>query len=169
MTTKFARRATRRGAPTLDLEARLALADAVMSGRLDEAAMAFEVNTAHISATPALVPDRLQPTKPARQFTPYRTPIAACLQRAQAWLVEAGWCAGTSRDEKGAVCLMQAIRAEARNRREADDACVFLLEVIRQSFPNAETVPSWNDAQRDARLPIRMLGHAADRADARGI
>lgn len=169
MTTKTLDRTAPATDSRMDIDACLALAGAAMTMRLDEAAVAFEVNTAHIPTEPAFIPDRLQPALPVRQSAPYRTPIAACLQRAQSRLEEAGWCAGTSRDEQGAVCLMQAIRAEARTGGEADDACVFLLDVIRRQFPDAETVPSWNDQQHGPRHPIRMLGHTADRADARGI
>ncbi|WP_260867882.1 hypothetical protein [Streptomyces sp. SAJ15] len=139
-----------------------------MSVRLEEAGLAFEVNTAHIPASPALIPDRPLPAAPAPQPYQYRTPIAGCLQRAHTRLATGGWCAGL-RDEKGAVCLVEAIRKEARTAGEAVDACAFLLDVIRAAFPHAETVPSWNDQQRDPRRPLRVLDRAARAADARGI
>lgn len=107
---------------------------------------------------------------PARQLQLYRTPMAALLHRAHARLLNDDWCANRLRDEQGARCLVGVIRAEAGSRREADDACAFLLDVIRAEFdPTAETVPSWNDRQRDGRMPARILGHTAARADARGI
>lgn len=170
MTTVLAAPATREQAPALDLDARLALVGVEMDGRLGGAGLTFDVNTARIPAEPTFTPDRpVEYPAPARQVT-YRTPLAACLQRAQHRLEDGGWCAGTSRDEQGAVCLMQAIRSVAHSRAEADDACVHLLDVIRAEFdPAAETIPSWNDAQQGPRVPIRILGRGADRADARGI
>ncbi|MFJ6566607.1 hypothetical protein ACIQNU_04255 [Streptomyces sp. NPDC091292] len=154
-------------APDLDLDARLALREAAMSARLDQAAVAFEVNTAHIPGAP--VPEITGPLRltPTSQPCPYRTPLAATLHRARHRLDRAGWCTGARRSERGALCLDGAIRAEASSRHEGDDACVLLLEAIRRDFPQAETVPSWNDAQRDSRLPGAYLDRAAALADAR--
>lgn len=152
----------------LDLDARLAMVGAIMTGRLDEAAVAFEVNTAHIPATPA--PEIVTPALPAPipAVCPYSTPIAATLHRARIRLDAGGWCTGQLRDEQGAACLIGVIRGEAGSRAEADDACVLLLEAIRRDFPNAESVPSWNDARNDHRLPARYLERAAELAHARG-
>ncbi|MER7155922.1 hypothetical protein ABT366_34500, partial [Streptomyces lydicus] len=107
---------------------------------------------------------------PAPAMQPYRTPMAALLHRAHARVLRDGWCADRLRDEQGARCLIGAIRAEAGSRRDADDACAFLLDIIRDEFdPTAETIASWNARQRDGHMPARILGHAASRADARGI
>jgi hypothetical protein len=154
-------------APVLDLEARLALADAAMTLRLDQAAVAFEVNTAHIPAEPVDLTTVL-PLQPTIAPALHATPIAACLQRAHTRLAQAGWCTGGLRDEQGAVCLIGAIRAAASSRGQADDACVLLLEAIQREF-TAETVPSWNDRQRGPAIPLRMLDQAAQIADQRGI
>ncbi|GFE20053.1 DUF6197 family protein [Streptomyces nigrescens] len=110
------------------------------------------------------------PTAPAVQPQPYRTPIAALLHRAHTRLLRDGWCANRLRGEQGDRCLIGAIRAEASSRGEADDACTLLLDIVRDEFdPTAETIASWNDRQRDGHMPARLLGHAASRADARGI
>lgn len=153
----------------LDLDARLAMVGALMTGRLDEAAVAFEVNTAHIAAErlPEIAaPLRLTPTSAP---CPYPTPIAATLHRARLRLDTGGWCTDQLRDEQGAACLIGVIRVEARSRYEADDACVLLLEAIRRDFPTAETVPSWNDARSDPRLPARYLERAAELAHSRNM
>jgi hypothetical protein len=171
MTTTITRPATPPTAPPLlDLDARLALATAAMTLRLDRAAVAFEVNTAHIESASVdlaeLVP--LTPTI-APALTPALTPVAACLQRAQTVLAERGWCTGALRGEQGAVCLMGAIRAAATSRGQADDACAVLLDAIQAEFTGAETVPSWNDQQTGPHVPLRLLGQAADLAAQRGI
>lgn len=161
-------RPTRAQAAELDLETKLAARLADMTVRLDEAALAFEVNTAHLSgvevdvtAAPILPPEPLT-------AAPHATPIAAVLQRALARLQTVGWCA-QHRDEQGAVCLYEAIRAEAGGGSLEGAACAFLLEVIRCEFIAAETVPSWNDQQVGPAAPLRILGQAADQAAARGI
>jgi hypothetical protein len=151
----------------LDLEARLAMVGAIMSERLDEAAVAFEVNTAHIPAeTPVEItaPPRLTPTSAP---CPYSTPIAGVLHRARLRLEAGGWTTGALRDEKGARCPIGGIRIEASSRHEADDACVILLEAIRRDFQDADTIPSWNDAQRGPRLPLLYLDRAAQLAHSR--
>lgn len=151
--------ATRAPAPAaLSFDERLALAVLAVDARIDTDSL----DLADVICGPVDVP--------APVLQPYRTPIAALLHRAHTRLLNDGWCTDRLRDEQGARCLVGGIRAEAGSRREADDACAFLLDVIQREFdPNAETVPSWNDRQRDGRMPARILGHAAARADARGI
>ncbi|MFD3920221.1 hypothetical protein [Streptomyces sp. NPDC058595] len=164
-------------APTtveLSLEERLTLATTAITMRLDEAAAAYLVNTAHIATDPVdlanvltvpLTPT-LQPQGPA-----YRTPVAALLQRAHHRVVAGGWCTGALLDPDGARCLYGAIRAEARgdHRLEADAAAV-LLEAIRRQFgDDVDSVPAFNDAWGNGRVPVRMLDQAAGLADVRGI
>jgi hypothetical protein len=157
-------------APTeLDLEARLALADATMTVRLAHAALVFEVTTAHIPTEAPVEVTAPLPLTPTLAPAPYSTPIAATLHRAALRLEAGGWCTGALRDEQGAVCPIGAIRIEAASRAEADDACVVLLEAIQRDFPDVETVPSWNDAQRDPRIPARYLDRAAALAHARKL
>ena len=156
-------------APELDFEARLALTAAEMGARLDHANVAYEVRTAHlVSADP--IPEILAPpiVTPAVEPCPYTTPIAALLHRAHTRLERDGWCKGQLRDGARA-CLIGHIRTEASSRGQANDACILLLETIRRDFTDAETIPSWQDAQRDPRLPARYLQRAADLAHARTI
>lgn len=155
--------------PELDLEARLALTGALMTSRLTEAAVAIDVNTAHIPGV--TLPEITETTRltPTSVPCPYRTPIAATLHRARIRLDRDGWCTGALRDARGATCPIGAIRTEASSRYQAEDACVLLLEAIRRDFPTADTVPSWNDAQRDPRLPARYLDSAAALAHARSL
>lgn len=149
----------------IDLDARMALTLAEMDGRCTTAVLAVDINSAHIATD---VPEIAAPL-PLTPTSPYRTPIAATLHRARVRLETGGWCTGALRDEQGARCLIGTIRVEAGSRGEADDACVLLLEAIRRDFPTAETVPSWNDNQRDLRLPARYLDRAAQLAHARNL
>lgn len=164
MTTPTLIAASPRPAPELDLEARLLLLGAVMDERLAEAAVAFEVNTAHIPAADPIpeitAPLRLTPT--AVPF-PYNTPLASLLHRARVRIETDGWCRDAIRDEQGARCPIGAIRIEAANRDQADDACVLLLDVIQRDFADA-TIPSWNAAQPSATPVLRYLDRAAQHA-----
>lgn len=158
-----------RTAPTtLDLDARMALALAVMDERCTIAALAVDINTAHIPADQPefTAPLRLTPTLAP---SPYTTPIAGTLHRARQRLEADGWTTGAVRDQQGARCPIGAIRAVAASRREADDACVLLLEAIQRDFADADTIPSWNDQQNGPRFPLLYLGRAADLAHARGL
>ncbi|MFF0588452.1 hypothetical protein ACFYWD_21045 [Streptomyces sp. NPDC003781] len=135
--------------PVLDLDARLALVDAAMTVRLDQAAVAFEVNTAHLPGAdpiPHIVEAPLP--APAAAPSPYRTPLADLLYRARLRIETDGWCRDAVFDEAGAVCPIRAIRLEARGDRDlAHDACVALLDAIQGEFAHAETIPSWNAQQ----------------------
>lgn len=157
-------------APVLDFDTRLALRLADMNVRLDEAAVAFEVNTAHIPGADPIpeitAPLRLTPTAAP---SPYRTPIAATLYRARSRLEADGWCRDNLYDEAGAICPIRAIRLEAASRREADDACVLLLDAIQRDFPTAETIPSWNASQTSSAPVRRAFGRAAELANSRNI
>ncbi|MFE3416358.1 hypothetical protein ACFXMT_51035 [Streptomyces mirabilis] len=162
-------------AAELSLEERLTLVNTAMTARLDEAAVAYEVNTAHIETDPVDLADvvivPLTPTSPTHpQPTPPATRIAIVLDRAHQLMDTAGWCAGALTDEQGAVCLLGAIRQAARGDRglEADAAAV-LLDTIRRRFGDVESVPAFNDAWANGRASIRMLHEAASSADARGI
>ncbi|MFF0674240.1 hypothetical protein ACFYVE_39255 [Streptomyces tendae] len=155
----------------LTLEARLAAVEAAMSVRLDEAAVAHEVRTAHIDTTPIdladviTVPLTLQPSTPQ-----LGTPVAALLERARARMETDGWCAGALSDESGAVCLLGAIRKEAGGDRglEADAASVVLDAIHRRFGHHVGSVPEFNDSWGSGHTPARMLGEAASMADAQG-
>ncbi|MFE7233934.1 hypothetical protein ACFVAF_25355 [Streptomyces sp. NPDC057596] len=155
--------------PHLDLDARMALRLAEMDERCTLAVLAVDVNSAHIPAAEPL-PEVVAPPHvvPAAAPCPYSTPLAAVLWRAGRRLERDGWCTGQLRDGARA-CLIGHIRTEASSRGQADDACVLLLEAIRRDFPQAETIPSWNDDQCNARLPLIYLGRAADLANARNL
>lgn len=153
----------------LDLEARLALTGVLMTERLDQALVAFEVNTAHI---PAVVLPEITaplPLTPTSAPSPYTTPIAGTLHRARNRIMQDGWCRDAAYDEAGAVCPIRAIRLEAATRHQADDACVFLLDVIRDELPNIETIPSWNSQQTSSAPVLLLFGRAADLAHTRSL
>ncbi|MEU5599211.1 hypothetical protein [Streptomyces sp. NPDC020298] len=161
----------------LSLEDRLALVDAAMTVRLDEAALAYEVNTAHIPTEPVDLADvvtaPIAPVSTVPQPLPdlYPTPVAALLQRAHHRLMTGGWCKDGLVDEDGARCMLGAIRIEARGDRglEADAAAV-LLDAIRRTFgDDVDSVPSFNDSFAHGRTPMRMVDQAARLADARGL
>ncbi|MGD9482865.1 hypothetical protein WDH52_06320 [Streptomyces sp. TRM70308] len=158
----------------LTLEERLTLVNTTMTARLDEAAVAHEVNTAHIPTAPVDLADIVTiPLPPTLQPPPQPSPapVAALLQRAHHRLLTGGWCSGALVDEDGARCMLGAIRIEARgdDGLEADAAAV-LLDAIRRKFgDDVDSVPSFNDAHGSARTPLRMVGQAAGLADARGL
>jgi hypothetical protein len=161
-------------APPLSLEERLALVNAAMTARLDEAAVAYEVNTAHIDTKPVDLADVVTgpiDTPPAMTPDLYPTPVAAVLQRAHQRLISGGWCKDTLVDADGARCMLGAIRVEASGDRglEADAAGVLLDAIRRQFGDDVDSVPSFNDAHGAARVPLRMIDHAASLADARGL
>ncbi|MFD5814743.1 hypothetical protein [Streptomyces sp. NPDC127038] len=161
-------------AAPLSLEERLALVNTAMSERLNEAAVAYEVNTAHIDTQPLDLADIVTgpiDTGPARLPDLYATPVAAVLQRAHQRLVTGGWCSGALVDADGARCMLGAIRIEAGgDRRLEADAASVLLDTIRRHFgDDVDSVPSFNDAHGNGRVPLRMLGQAAGLADARSL
>ncbi|WP_053638261.1 MULTISPECIES: DUF6197 family protein [Streptomyces] len=137
--------------PVLDLDARLALAEAGMNVMLDRAADEFAARTRHLPGAdpvPHIAEIVPPPLKPASTPSPNRTPLADLLHRARARIETAGWCRDAVFDESGAVCPIQAIRLEARGDRDlAHDACVAVLDAIQQQFADAETIPSWNAQQ----------------------
>ncbi|WP_328541078.1 DUF6197 family protein [Streptomyces sp. NBC_00344] len=167
---------TRATAPpaALSLEERLTLVNTQMTLRLDEAAVAYEVNTAHIPTEPVDLDDVVTlPLTPTLQPPPnaYPTPVAALLQRAHHRLLTGGWCSGALVDAEGARCLYGAIRAEARGDRGLESSAVtVLMDAIRRTFgDDVDSVPGFNDAWTNGRIPMRMLDQAAGLADARGL
>lgn len=156
--------------PQLDLEARFALLDATMTIRLEQAALTFAVNTAHLPGADP-IPDITAPLPltPTAAPHPYTTPIAGTLHRARQRIEQDGWCRDAVFDEQGAICPIRAIRLEAATRHQADDACVLLLDVIQRDFANAETIPSWNAQQASAGPVLLYLDKAAQLAHTRSI
>lgn len=174
MTTPTLIAASPRPAPELDLDTRLALIDAAMTVRLEQAAVVFEVNTAHLPGADP-IPDIVEIVPPVRLTPtaapcPYTTPIAALLHRARVHIETHGWLRGGLREDHGtARCPIGAIRIEAETSWQADDACVLLLDAIQADFADAESVPSWNDAQTNAAPVLLYLDRAAQTAHARSI
>ncbi|MFC8645663.1 hypothetical protein ACFUC2_33630 [[Kitasatospora] papulosa] len=155
----------------LSLEARLAAVEAAMTVALDEAAVAYEVRTAHIPTTPVDLVDVVAlPLTPTLQpSAPYASPVAALLQRAQQRLLIDGWCAGSQVREDGARCLYGAVRVEAAGDRSLEARGLeVLMDAIRSQFSDADSVPTFNDRWADGRVPMRILGQAAALADNRG-
>lgn len=153
--------------PVLDLDARLALRGALMDERIAYASAAIEVNTAHIPIDPIPHVDAA-PILPA-PACPYSSPVAAVLHAAMLRMENGGWCAGAMRGEEQQTCLYGAVRATTTNPSLVDDAMAILLDVIRRDFPDAESVPAWNDRHGTARLAGRYLDRAAELAGARGL
>ncbi len=158
----------------LSLEERLKFITTVMTVRLDEATVAYEVNTAHIPTQPVDLADVVTGpvnTGPAPLPDLPPTPVAALLQRAHHRLLTDGWCSGALVDKEGARCLYGAIHIESRGDRRLEEAALtVLLDAIRRQFgDDVDSVPSFNDAFGSGRVPIRMLDQAAHLADTRGI
>ncbi|WP_121701542.1 hypothetical protein [Streptomyces sp. E5N298] len=140
-----------------------------MTLRLAEAAVAFEVNTAHLPGADPIPHIAEAPLPaPAAVPSPYRTPLADLLHRARTRIETDGWCRDAAFDESGAVCPIRAIRLEARGDRDlAHDACVTLLDAIQRQFAGAETIPSWNAQQTSAAPVVAAFDRAAQHAHAR--
>ncbi|MCY1649326.1 hypothetical protein AB0D68_25335 [Streptomyces sp. NPDC048212] len=155
----------------LSLEVRLAAVEAAMTVALDEAAVAYEVRTAHIPTTPVDLADVVTlPLTPTLQpSSPYASPVAALLHRAQQRLLTDGWCAGSQVREDGARCLYGAIRVEAAADRSLEARGLeVLMDAIRSQFSDADSVPTFNDRWANGRVPMRILGQAAALAYNRG-
>ncbi|QHC23238.1 DUF6197 family protein [Streptomyces sp. GS7] len=159
----------------LSFEDRLMLIDAAMTVALDQAAVAYGVNTAYNDTEPVDLTDVVNVTTPDPVPQPlpdrYLTPVAALLQRAHYRLLTGGWCSGALVAPEGARCLLGAIHAEARGDHSLEDSAInVLLDAIRRQFgDDADSVPAFNDAWGHGRVPMRMLDQAAGLADARGL
>jgi hypothetical protein len=165
MTTTTLAPATR--PPVLTLDDRLALAHLAMDEHLDQAAVAFEVNAAHIPTDPlpeVTVPHLPQTAVPA----PYTTPLAALLHRARIRLETDGWSREAALEEDGRRCSIGALRREADSRWQADDACVLLLEAIQRHW-QADTIPSWNRQQMSVAPVLLAFDRATELAHQRSI
>ncbi|MFI7278559.1 hypothetical protein [Streptomyces sp. NPDC049879] len=161
------------------LAARLAAVDAAMTVRLEHALLRLGVDAAHAETTPQL--DAFDARglaayaaqRPAPDLWPaYPTPVAALLQRAARRLGRDGWCQGATRSASGARCMYGAIAAEARGDGGLEgDALAVLLDAIRRDLPGAPSVPRANDALAadGGVVAVRLLGTAAELADARGL
>lgn len=170
MTTPTLLAASPRPAPDLDLDTRFLLVGIEMDARLNEAGLRFDVNTAHLATDPSSVITLVVPLTPTLAPCPYTTPLAATLHQARIRIETDGWHRGHLRDEYGtARCPIGAIRLEAATGHQADDACFLLLEAIRRDFPDADTIPSWNDSQTSPAPVLRALDRGAELAHARSL
>ncbi|WP_019358000.1 DUF6197 family protein [Streptomyces sp. AA1529] len=142
------------------LEARLAAVDAAMTVRLDEAALAHAVNTAHLPGPEVEIPHLPVATQPAAE----QTPVAALLHRARARILRDGWCREAARTS-GGMCLAEAIRAEARSHRDEGEARLLL----RRALGGGDPIPEQNRRLANTAHAAAVLGAAADLATQRGL
>ncbi|MET7429616.1 hypothetical protein ABZT16_11540 [Streptomyces flaveolus] len=150
--------------PVLTLDDLLALTSIDMDDKLAAAGLAVDVNSASIPIDP--LPEITVPQPPAAAPTPYWTPLAALLHRAAIRIQTDGRCRDALFDESGAVCPIRAIRLEASNRHQADDACFLLLEAIKRHW-QADTIPSWNAQQTSVAPVLLAFERAAELAHSR--
>ncbi|MGW6358517.1 DUF6197 family protein [Streptomyces sp. NPDC055092] len=155
----------------LTLDERLALTNTLMTARLNEAAVAYEVNTHHIPLDPVQLDDVVTvPLTPHLSPQADRTPVAGLLHRAHQLLEAEGWCRNVMVDTDGSRCLLGAVRAAAGGDRGLEASAVdVLMDAIHRRFgDDVPSVPSFNDAWNGPRTPLRILDQAAALADARG-
>lgn len=144
--------------PVLDLEARLALTDVVMVGRLAEASLTHTVNAARPETTVDLADVVAAPVEAEA------TPVAALLLRARARIVT-GWCRDAARTAGGAMCLAEAVRVEARSHYEQGEA----RRLLRRALGGGDSIPEQNRRLPNATAAAAVLATAAAMAAERGL
>jgi hypothetical protein len=170
MTTPTLLAASPRPAPELDLDTRFLLVGIEMDARLNAVGIRFDVNTAHLATEAMATITDIVPLTPTLAPCPYNTPLAVTLHQARIRIETDGWHKGHLRDEYGtARCVIGAIRLEAATPHQADDACGLLLEAIQRDFPDAESIPSWNDSRTSPAPVLRALDRGAELAHARSL
>lgn len=139
-------------APPLTFNERLALSLLAMDARLDNAGLAFEVNTAAIE-----MPEILAAPSPA---TAPRPVTVDDVYREAARLIRThGWIRRYAGNAQTGYCTIGAIRAAAGGNRRLEDAAEEgMLERILRQVPDALSVGQWNDNQSGPAPVIRMLG-----------
>lgn len=143
----------------LDLDARLAAVDAAMTLRLDEAAVGWEVNTAHL---PGVAVEHLPVDTPPAEDT---TPVDALLRRAQQRILRDGWARTGARNNTGGRCLLEVLHAEARSHADESEARILL----RRALGGSDPVPEQNRRLRNASQAAAVLGAAAALAERSGL
>jgi hypothetical protein len=135
--------------------------------RLTLAALAID---ARITTQPLDLDDTIRTPidTPRPAPSPYSTPIAALLHQARLRIEADGWSREALVEEDGRRCAIGAIRREASNRGQADDACVLLLEAIQRHW-HAETIPSWNAAQTSPAPVLLAFEQAVHLAHTRNL
>ncbi|WP_411102460.1 hypothetical protein [Streptomyces sp. cmx-4-9] len=139
-------------AAALTLEERLALTGLAMDSRLDEAGLAFDIDTAHVD-----LPEILTAPMP----TATRQPVAVdeVLQEAGRLIAAHGWIRGYVGSAATGYCAIGAIRAAAGGDGRLEDAAeAVLLARIRAEQPDVLSIGAWNDSQSGPAPVIRMLG-----------
>jgi hypothetical protein len=146
---------TRAAARALTFEERLTLSPLAMDDRLDQAGVAFDVNTASIELPEA--PEIL--TAPIPAAVPAPATVPEVFAEAARLIRTHGWICGYVGHAGVGYCAIGAVRKAAGGEgRLADDACDALLDRIRRQFPDALSVGDWNDAQTGPAPVLRMLG-----------
>lgn len=134
------------------LDARLAARDAAMTVRLEQAAMRHAVDAA-APETVVDLPDVA--TAPASE----ETPVAALLHRARTRIL-AGWSRDAARTSGGGMCLVEAIRAEARSHADEGEARILL----RRALGGHDPIPEQNRRLPDAAAAAAVLTTATHMA-----
>lgn len=155
MTVRLATRTQPAAAPAeLDLDARLAAIDAAMTVRLEEAALGWQVNTAHLPVDTTPVVEHLPvDTQPANDTTP----VAALLQRARQRILRDGHSRDAAHNGTGGMCLLEAIHAEARTHADEGEARILL----RRALGGGDPIPEQNRRLTSTRQAANVLGAAA--------
>ncbi|MFD3520442.1 hypothetical protein [Streptomyces sp. NPDC058653] len=142
-------------APALDLDTRLAVVDAAMTVRLQDAVLAHDIDAQH--------PETVLNYAEIVRLVPTTTgsPVAALLRRAQQQALRPdGWSRDTGTNSRGGNCLEYALIAEARNGREEQEARILLRQVIGSGDP----ITHINRRITQPRA-AQLLGQAAGLAD----
>lgn len=145
----------------LDLEARMAMADAAMTVRLDEAVLAHAVNTAHLPGPTVELPHLPVDTQPDVE----QNPVAALLKRAKERILRDGWCRDAAHNNGGGMCLVEAIRAEARTHRDEGEARILL----RRALGGGDPIPEQNRRLTNTAHAAAVLDTAAAMAAQQSI
>lgn len=154
----------------LGIEARLAAADAKMTLRLEQAALVADINAAKPETMLDLADVITGPVQPPLPTRPYTSSAATTLHRAARLLETDGWCRASTLDPTGARCLWGAVRTAAPDPRTEQAAMNVLLDVVRDCWPDAESVPAANDRLLpDGVTAVQLLDTAAALADTHGL
>lgn len=143
-------------AAALTFDQQLALTGLAMDSRLDQAGLAFDVDTAHIEIPD--LPEIL--TAPMPAAIPQPATVAEVFAEAARLITAHGWIRHYVGNTEIGFCLIGAIRkAASGNPRLEDAAEAGILQRIRRQFPDALSAGAWNAAQSGPAPVIRMLGH----------
>lgn len=145
----------------VSFEARLAARDAVMTVLLEAAGLQHAVN----AAAPETAVDVAAPAPAPATVDLYPTPVAALLHRAHNRIITGGWSRTAGHTSGGAMCLAEAIRAEAHTHRDEGEARILL----RHALGGGDPIPEMNRRLGSASQAAAVLATAANMAADRGI